>query len=138
MDITKTLHLFGGAYGIIKTIKKRIRQEIGEYITASVGISYNKLLAKLGSGINKPDGVFEIKRNDLEDVYRKTQLTDMCGIGERIETRLNQIGIYTLIQLRDASLEALIDEFGNAEGQFLKSIGLGIDTSAVVPYTQAP
>ena len=138
IDITSTEHLFGGVYNIVQTIKNRIRHEIGEYITASVGISYNKLLAKLASGINKPDGVFEIKKSDVEDVYQKAKLTDICGIGERIKARLNKIGIYTLIQLREASLEILIEEFGNVEGHFLKDIGLGIDASSVIPYTQAP
>jgi len=138
MDITKTLHLFGGQYKIIDEIKKRIRKELGEYITASVGISYNKLLAKLASGINKPDGVFEIKTGDVQNVYAKAKLTDMCGIGERIKTRLNKIGIYTLLQLRDAPLPLLISEFGNVEGHFLKNIGLAIDDSPVVPYTVAP
>ncbi len=138
MDITSTEHLFDGVYNIVETIKDRIRHEIGEYITVSVGISYNKLLAKLASGLKKPDGVFEIKNSDVEDVYKKAKLTDMCGIGERIKTRLNKIGIYTLLQLRDAPLSILISEFGNVEGHFLKSIGLGIDENPVVPYTIAP
>ena len=127
-----------GTCNIVSNIKKRIREEIGEYITVSVGISYNKLLAKLASGINKPDGVFEIKRIDVQNVYKKAKLTDVCGIGERIKLRLNKIGIYTLLQLRDASLSILISEFGNVEGHFLKNIGLGIDESPVVPYAQAP
>ena len=138
MDITLTEHLFGGTYNIIQTIKKRIREEIGEYITVSIGISYNKLLAKLASGIKKPDGVFEIKISDVQNVYAKAKLTDMCGIGERIRLRLNKIGIYSLLDLRDVSLDDLIEEFGNVEGHFLKSIGLGIDNSLVVPYTEAP
>ncbi|OGH19311.1 MAG: hypothetical protein A3D74_01495 [Candidatus Levybacteria bacterium RIFCSPHIGHO2_02_FULL_37_13] len=138
MDITLTEHLFGGVYNIVKTIKKRIKEEIGEYITASVGISYNKLLAKLASGMRKPDGVFEIKKNDVERVYKEAKLTDICGIGERIRLRLNKIGIYSLLGLRDVSLDRLIREFGNVEGHFLKSIGLGIDENRVVPYTIAP
>ena len=138
MDITSTEHLFGAVYNIVQTIKKRIRHEIGEYITASVGISYNKLLAKLASGLKKPDGVFEIKSIDVQNVYKKAKLTDMCGIGERIKLRLNKIGIYTLLQLRDAPLPLLISEFGNVEGHFLKNIGLAIDESPVVPYTVAP
>ena len=48
MDITSTIHLFGGTYSLVSKIKQRIKEEIGEVITASVGISYNKLLAKNG------------------------------------------------------------------------------------------
>lgn len=138
IDITKTENLFDGVYNIVKTIKARIREEIGEHITVSIGISYNKLLAKLASGLKKPDGVFEIKKSDVESIYRKADLTDVCGIGERVALRLNKIGIYTLLQLRSTLLSILISEFGNVEGHFLKNIGLGIDDSSVVPYTMAP
>ena len=57
MDITKTAHLFGGTDALIQKLKHRIAREIGEYITVSIGISYNKLLAKLGSGFQKLNGV---------------------------------------------------------------------------------
>ncbi len=149
MDVTLTAGLFGGTSSLIKTMKERIKNEIGEYITASFGISHNKLLAKLASGLNKPNarlqtpkrsdggqGFFEIKPEDVVRIYQTTQLTDICGIGERIRKRLSDIGIDNLIQLRNASLELLVKEFGNIEGHFLKSVGLGIDESGVIPYTQ--
>lgn len=138
MDVTKTTHLFGGVFGIIEKIKTRIKKEIGEYITASIGISHNKLLAKLASGLKKPNGVFEIKKEDVETIYKNAKLTSLCGIGERIKERLNKIGIYTLLQLRDASLSLLISEFGKAEANFLKNIGLAIDENPVIPYTTSP
>ncbi len=149
MDVTLTAGLFGGTSSLIKTMKERIKDEIGEYITASFGISHNKLLAKLASGLNKPNarlqtpkrsdggqGFFEIKQEDIVKIYQMAKLTDICGIGERIRRRLADIGINTLIQLRNASLELLVKEFGNVEGHFLKSVGLGIDESRVIPYTQ--
>jgi len=138
IDISPTMHLFGGKEKIVEAIKKRIKEEIGEYITVSIGISYNKLLAKLASGIKKPNGVFGINKDNLDEVYRKAKLTDICGIGKRVNLRLNKIGIYTLLQLRDAPLSILIYEFGKVEGQFLKNIGLAIDESSVIPYTVAP
>jgi DNA polymerase IV len=134
IDITKTEHLFSGRYEVIKVIKKRIRQEIGEYITVSVGLSYNKLLAKLGSGLNKPDGLAEIWPKDVEKVYSTIELTDLCGIGERVKRRLNKIGIYTPLELREAPLDPLIKEFKDVEGHFLKSLGEGADDRVVVPY----
>ncbi len=135
MDITKTENLFGGTEKTIKAIKQRIKEEIGEYITASFGISHNKLLAKLASGLNKPNGQTLIREEDVIDVYKRIKLTDICGIGERIKRRLNEIGIYTLIQLRNAPLKLLVNEFGNVEGNFLQKVGLGIDDSEVIPYT---
>jgi len=134
IDITSTEHLFEGSYGIISKIKKRIKEEIGEYITVSVGISYNKLLAKLASGLRKPDGVFEIKSIDVQNVYAKAKLTDMCGIGERIKIRLNKLGIYSLLELRETPIHILQKEFGNVYSNILKNIGMGRDDTPVVPY----
>ena len=138
MDITQTAKLFGGVTPLIKLFKHRIFKEIGPYITVSVGVSYNKLLAKLASGWNKPNGVFVIDQTNLWDVYKQAKLTDICGIGDRIARRLNIHGIYGLLQLRDTPLEILIAEFGNVEGHILKNIGLGIDTEEVIPYTKDP
>lgn len=138
MDVSLTAPLFGGVYSLINAIKIRIRDEIGELITVSAGISHNKLLAKLASGMRKPNGVVEITKENLETVYKRAKLTDICGIGNRIAIRLNKIGIYSLLQLREIPVSYLITEFGNVEGQFLKSIGMGIDDSPVISYTQAP
>ena len=138
MDVTLTNHLFDGTYKMINRMKKEIQEKIGEYITVSIGISHNKLLAKLASGINKPDGIFEITKNNLEAVYSRSELTDVCGIGNRIKLRLNKIGIYTLIQLRNAPINILKQEFGDFEGHFLKNIGLGIDSDSLSSFTSSP
>ncbi len=138
IDVTLTNHLFGGIYKMVSTIKQKIKEQFGEYITVSIGISHNKLLAKLASGINKPDGMFEITKNNLDTVYAKSKLTDVCGIGERIKLRLNKIGIYSLLELRAADLSLLISEFGNCEGHFLKNIGLGIDFDSFNSFAVAP
>ena len=138
MDVTHTAVLFGGVDSLILTIKKRIKNEIGEYITVSVGVSHNRLLAKLASGWKKPDGVFKINPENLFDVYAKAKLTDICGIGSRIERRLNAMGIYNLLQLRNVSLLYLIAEFGNVQGHALKNISLGVDMSPVRPFTTSP
>ena len=134
MDITSTENLFEGRYKIIEMIKERIRKEIGEYITVSVGLSHNKLLAKLASGMNKPDGFTRINPEDVERVYSKASLTDFCGIGNRTEKRLNGIGIYTPLQLKSTSLDILIAEFKDVGGHFLKNLGEGHDDREVVPY----
>lgn len=138
MDVTHSAHLFGGVFQLIKKLKAQLVREVGEYITASVGIAYNKMLAKLGSGLNKPNGITHITPKNLEEIYKKAVLTDVCGIGSRVERRLNIMGIYTLLQLRNAQLPYLVKEFGAVKGQFLKSVGLGLDVTPVISYTQAP
>lgn len=138
MDITQTQNLFGGKYELIERIKKRIKTEIGDYITVSVGISYNKLLAKLASGKNKPNGLFEITSENLDSVYKNTSLTDFCGIGDRIAIRLKRIGAYSPFDIRIMPLYKLKAEFGNVEANFLKTLSKGVDDSPVVPYTLSP
>ncbi|MGA2911428.1 MAG: DNA polymerase IV [Candidatus Levyibacteriota bacterium] len=134
MDITSTQSLFGGKHQLIEKIKQRIKTEIGEYITVSVGISYNKLLAKLASGLKKPNGQVEITPENLLEVYAKVQLSGFCGIGRRIEERLNRLKIYTPLELHNTPLEVLLKEFKQVEGHFLKQLGDGEDDSAVIPY----
>ena len=75
MDITATKHLFEETTGVVQRMKTRIKNEIGEYITVSIGISYNKLLAKLASGLEKPDGLVEITPEGVERIYAKAKLT---------------------------------------------------------------
>ncbi len=134
IDISSTENLFGGRLEIVRKIKQRISKEIGDYITVSVGLSYNKLLAKLGSGLDKPNGLVEINPLDVEKIYSRAKLTDFCGIGERVKVRLNKIGIYTPLALRAASLDSLISEFKDVEGHFLKELGLAQDYREVTPY----
>ncbi len=138
MDATYTAHLYGGVEGLVTKIKTRIRQEIGEYITVSVGISYNKLLAKLGSGLRKPNGITVISPQQLEGIYAVAKLQDICGIGPRIETRLQFMGIFSLLQLRRTPKSLLQGEFGQVEGQFLYDVGQGIDSRPVTSFTEDP
>jgi len=138
MDVTSTESLFENKYEIIKRIKQRINNEIGEYVTVSVGVSYNKLLAKLASGMNKPNGLVEITKQDFPEFYKKAKLTDICGIGDRVSLRLNRIGVYSLMDLQKTSVDVLKAEFGKAESEFLKNVSLGVDDSEVIPYTVSP
>ncbi len=138
MDVTQTEKLFGGVYPLIRQFKQKLSETVGECITASVGISHNKLLSKLASGLRKPDGVMEITKENLLQVYQVASLTDICGIGYRIEKRLMQMGISSLIKLHHAPLQNLIAEFGNVEGHFLYNVGQGIDERSVVPHAMRP
>jgi DNA polymerase-4 len=138
MDVTQTQYLFKDKYELIEKLKDRIANEIGEYITVSVGISHNKLLAKLASGKNKPNGLFEITHKNLDDVYKDTALTDFCGIGERIAVRLRRMGLYTPFDIREIPLSRLKEEFGNFEANFLKNLAKGLDSSTVISYALAP
>lgn len=104
-------------------IKKRMKKEVGDYLTCSIGIAENKLLAKIASDLKKPDGIvlisnikFQISNGVLnltkEDLYTRLKLTDIPGIAKRQEKRLNELGIKTLKELRDYPLSKLVRVFG--------------------------
>lgn len=127
MDVTETVLLFGGVENLIVRLKKNIAEEIGEYVTVSIGISHNKLLAKLASGLEKPNGVTRITTKNLDSIYARIALTDICGIGPAIARRLAQMGIHNLIQLRTIPYSGLRAEFGPHEAKFLMSVAFGKD-----------
>jgi DNA polymerase-4 len=85
-----------GMFNVGKEIKERIKKEIGEWITVSVGIAPNRFLAKTAAGIHKPDGLDEINKDNFLETYSKLNLVDLCGIKIRNTVRLNGMGIYTV------------------------------------------
>ena len=140
IDMTQTLKFFGNAENAIAKLKSEVLREFGEVITISVGVAPNKLLAKLASDINKPDGVFMINRQNVKSVLRSTPLRAFCGIGGQIEKRLNKIGVLNIPDLQRISMDQLYYEFGNVESRFLKNLSFGIDDSPVahVEYEEVP
>ena len=132
IDMTQTLKFFGNAENAIAKLKSEVLHEFGEIITISVGVAPNKLLAKLASDINKPDGTFMINRQNIKSVLRSTPLRAFCGIGGQIEKRLNKIGVQNIPDLQHIPMDRLYYEFGNVESQFLKNLSFGIDDSPVL------
>lgn len=138
MDVTTTAHLFGGVENLIKRLKAQIKRSMGDFITVSVGVSHNKLLAKLASGMNKPNGMFVITPENVDDVYSQIELTDICGIGPRIEKRLTMLGITNLLKLRHISFEKLKAEFGPHEATFLTNVAWAKDETQIIHFGNSP
>lgn len=138
MDVTNTAPLFGGVENLIAKLKQQIKKDIGECITVSVGVSYNKLLAKLASGLKKPNGVCVITPENLDTVYAEAELTDICGIGFRIARRLQMLGVTNLLKLRTISFDQLKAEFGPHEATFLKQVAWAQDETVVASFGNAP
>lgn len=90
-----------------KEIKQRLRGEIGEWISCSIGIGTNRFLAKTAASLKKPDGLEVINHKNLRDVYQRLTLIDLCGINKRFEARLNAYGIFTPLEFLDAPLSLL-------------------------------
>lgn len=107
---------FHGTRGVINTrpltvigyeIKKRVRDEIGDWMKVNVGIAPNRFLAKLAAGLHKPDGLDVITHKNLRTIFSDLQLTDLPGIAEHYQARLNAHGIYTPLQFLDAPSDLL-------------------------------
>jgi DNA polymerase IV len=105
LDVTGSTGLFGSGEAMAREIKKRIRERTG--LTASVGVSHNKLLAKLGSEMHKPDGLTVILPQDIAATLDPLPVGRLFGIGPKTAAQLEKEGFYTLGQLRRAPESAL-------------------------------
>lgn len=103
---------------IAEEIKDRIKKEIGEWITVSIGIAPNRYLAKIAAGLHKPDGLDEINCKNYLDIYSILKLTDLTGIKEANAARLNSMGIYTVMDFYEAPLWRLKAAFHSITGLY--------------------
>lgn len=138
LDVTQTEKLFGGVSGIVRGIKNSMIAEIGEYITCSIGVSYNRLLAKLSSGIKKPNGVFEITYENRDEVLFSCKLTDVCGLGFRLQKKLFDLGITNFKTLREVPIECLETSLGPFWPKELKRLSYGEDDSFLIRVGHPP
>ncbi|HFB39505.1 MAG TPA: DNA polymerase [Oceanithermus sp.] len=98
-------------------LKEAIRTRVGEHLLASVGGGPNRFLAKVATEIEKPDGLVLITEEDLPEILWTLKLTDLYGIGRRMERRLNRLGVFTVRQLTEAPLELLRKAWGGVLGE---------------------
>jgi len=103
---------------VAKEIKKRIRAEIGEWLTVSIGIAPNRFLAKLASSLHKPDGLDEINKDNFLKIYSNLKLTDLNGIKFANAARLNCLGIKTVLDFCHAPLWKLKAAFQSICGYY--------------------
>ena len=131
LDITGSMHLFGNdPKAIADELRERIKAELG--LTISVGVSFNKVFAKLGSDYKKPDATTVISRENWQDIIRPLPVSDMLGVGKAAKKLLHQYGIDTLGQLADCEREMLETLMGKLGGQ-LHDYANGLDNSPVRP-----
>ena len=135
MDVTDLAGSYGDVHMLAQQIKHELRAELGPRITCSIGIGPNKMLAKLVSHFHKPDGITHVTVAEVPAVLGRIALTDICGIGPRVERRLQRLGIYTVEQLGRIPRALLVREFG-VLGHVYWLWGQGIDLAPVSPYHQ--
>lgn len=134
LDITGCERLFGPPVQLAKRLKERIKKQLG--LSCSVGIAPNKLLAKLASSLNKPDGLTLITKDKIEEILNPLEVTEMCGIGGQTAKALSNLGIHTLGELACYPAEVLKRRFGKY-GECLHLMAKGIDHSPVLSQSPA-
>jgi DNA polymerase IV len=108
IDFTDTSALFNRTLPDIgREIKRRFREEIGEWMQCSIGIGTNRFLAKLAASLEKPDGLTVIDHTSVLKVYQAVSLLDLNGINTRYQARLNASGIFTPMEFYEESLDTL-------------------------------
>lgn len=114
---------------VAREIKNRIKTEIGEWLTVSVGIAPNRYLAKVAAGLRKPDGLDEINKENFLAIYSGLRLTDLTGIKERNAARLNSMGIYSVLDFYEAPVWKLRAAFHSITGLYwhMRLAGYEID-----------
>ena len=137
LDITGTAHLFGGdPKTIADEIRGRIRQELG--LTLSVGVSFNKVFAKLGSDYKKPDATTVISPENWKSIVHPLPVGDLLFVGHAAKTALHAYGVETIGQLAACSADMLETLLGKL-GRQLHAYANGLDSDPVRSvYEQEP
>lgn len=134
LDVTGSVHLFGGnPVSLADTIRSRIRKELG--LTISVGVSFNKVFAKLGSDYKKPDATTLISRENFRKLVWPLPVTDLLYVGHAAQKAFHRFQISTIGDLAAFDRDALITILGKTGGQ-LYDFANGLDSSPVAPAGQ--
>lgn len=133
LDVTGSTLLFGSGEQIADSIRETIKKELG--LTVSVGVSFNKVFAKLGSDMKKPDGTTVISRENFKEKVWQLPVSDLLFVGKSTTDKLKSIGINLIGDIPlcdDATLKRLLGKNGIS----LKQHALGLDNSPVTPITE--
>lgn len=128
LDVTGCGRLFGSPVEIAGSIRERIKSELD--ITASIGVSYCKLLAKMASDMKKPDGTTVIMSEDIPTVIWPMPVEKLIGVGKKTRPKLNEMGIFKIGELANMQLYLMEKRFGKM-GRYLWYFANGIDSSRV-------
>ena len=131
VDVSKIASSFYEAYGIADEIRRRVKNEIG--LTISIGVSFNKVFAKLGSDIKKPDAITVIDTNNYKSIVWSLPVEDLLYVGKSTKNKLNNLTIKTIGELANFDLKLLIMHLGKW-GEVLYSYARGEDCDEVKRY----
>ena len=135
LDITSSENQKDKGERTAHEIRKRIREELG--ITVSIGVSYNKIFAKLGSDYQKPDAVTLITKENYRQIAWPLPVSDLLYVGPATKRKLNGFGVHTIGELAQTPVEILRSKFGKI-GDVLWCFSNGLDSSPVADFQNQP
>ena len=127
-DVTGSLSIFGSAHDIAELIRKRVKNELG--ITVSIGVSFNKIFAKLGSDYKKPDAITDIMPDNFKSLVWPLPASDLLYVGKATSRKLTSIGITTIGGIAKCPKDVLCRKLGKW-GEVLWLFANGLDTAPV-------
>ena len=130
LDVTATEHLFGGALQIARDLKARVRSELG--LVLSIGVATNKLCAKIGSDLRKPDGLVVVPAGEEAAFLAPLPLSRLWGVGPKTQAVLESWGLRTIGDLAAADAPEVTARLG-AHGASITARACGIDDDPVIP-----
>ena len=134
LDITGSMHLFGGdPVAIADELRRRVREELG--LSISVGVSFNKIFAKLGSDYKKPDATTLISPENWQEIVWSLPVGAMLFVGRSAQRTLAQYGVETIGQLAACRPE-MIEQLLGKLGRQLHEYANGLDRSPVRPQAE--
>lgn len=128
LDVTNSQRLFGNGVELASNIQEEVYRTMG--ITVSMGISYNKIFAKLGSDLKKKKGFVVIDETNYQDIVWPLPVEDLLMVGARTKAKCNEMNIYTIGDLANTPMSVLQRRFGKM-GPLLWSFANGYDNSEV-------
>lgn len=133
LDVTASLKLFGAGKEIADTIRQTVKKELG--LTLSVGVSYNKIFAKMGSDYKKPDATTIITRENFKNLLWPLDIHEMFFVGDATAARLHECGIKTIGELALADRKMVMTMLGK-QGGVIHDYANGLDTTPVLRFDQ--
>lgn len=133
LDVTHSNACGGDGYKIAEEIRKRVKEEIG--LTVSIGVSFNKVFAKLGSDMKKPDAVTVISKDNFKNKVWGLPASDLLYVGKATKDKLEKLNIHTIGELATFSKPILTSKLGKW-GEVLLSYARGQDVDPVRKYDE--
>jgi DNA polymerase-4 len=130
LDVTESVQLFGPPEGIARKIRAEVRAETG--LTVSAGVASSKLVAKIASDMNKPDGLTVVPSGKEQEFLGPLQVGRLWGVGERTRSALAEMGVQKVSDLAGIPEEEVVRKLGK-HGAHLHRLAHGIDDREVEP-----